>query len=135
MKYGRYGWSHLVLSWGLGIVFLWIGLDMFRHPGTWIGFLPQDIPGGIDRQSALQLNALFDTAVGVFLILNWWQKLIAGLAMLHLISILVYNGIDALLIRDVGLLGAATALLLWPTHYRRRRFFRLFGRRGGEVEE
>ncbi|MEX1112323.1 MAG: hypothetical protein WEC84_02565 [Candidatus Andersenbacteria bacterium] len=128
MKYGRYGWSHLFMSWGLGIVFLWIGLDMLRHPESWIGFLPQNIPLGLARETALQINGVLDVALGSLLILRWWQKLVAVIAAAHLIGIVVYNGIDAVLIRDIGLLGAALALAVWPTKYRKRRMFKLFNR-------
>jgi hypothetical protein len=132
MRYGRYGWSHLALSWGLGITFLWIGLHMFQNPDTWIGFVPEDIPGELSRESALQATALFDTLVGILLILRWWQKTVAFLATLHLAVILLQNGIDALLVRDVGLFGAAVALLLWPTKYRRHRLAKML--RGGKKD-
>lgn len=135
MKYGRYGWSHVLMSWGLGVVFLWIGLDMWRHPDVWIGFIPDRLPGGLSRAAGLQLAALFDTAVGLGLILRLWPKLVAFLAALHLAGILVKNGIDALLIRDVGLLGAALALLMWPAHYRRKTWWRFWQRGASSREE
>ena len=126
MKYGRYGWSHLFISWGLGIVFLWIGLDILVHPNSWIGFLPATIPGGISRELALQINGVLDAMLGVLLILRWWQKLAAAIAVIHLISILITNGIDAVVIRDIGLLGAAIGLLLWPTKYRRHKWWKFW---------
>lgn len=120
MKYGRYGWSHLFLSWGLGAVFLWIGLDILQHPENWIGFVPQNLPIALPRETILQLNGVLDAVIGVALILRWWQKAAAMLAVLHLAGIIIFNGIDAVLIRDVGLLGAALALLAWPTKYRKK---------------
>lgn len=129
MKYGRYGWSHLMISWGLGATFLWIGLDILIHPESWIGFVPPELPAGLTRDTALQLNGALDTMLGIFLLLRWWQKTTALLAALHLIGILVTNGIDAVIIRDIGLLGAALALLLWPTKYRKRRFGKLFAKK------
>lgn len=129
MKYGRYGWSHLMMSWGLGAVFLWIGLDILVHPDLWIGFVPANLPGGLTRETALQLNGIGDTILGILLLLRWWQKTAAFLAALHLVGILVTNGIDAIIIRDVGLLGMALALLTWPTKYRKKRLGNLFSRK------
>ncbi len=121
MTYGRYKWSHFFLSAGLGIVFLWIGIDIVRHPDSWIGYLPASIPFGIERTVALKINAIFDIALGALLIVRWWPKIAAILAIGHLIGIIATQGIDAVIIRDVGLLGSALALLSWPKrHYRSR---------------
>lgn len=115
MRYGKFDWSYLTLRVGLGIVFLWIGVDIWRHPEAWIGFLPASLPFGLSRSLTLQLNGIFDIVVGIMLFLGRWQKITAGLAVLHLVGIIFTQGVDAVLIRDVGLLGAALSLLLRPT--------------------
>lgn len=102
---------------------------MFLNPDAWIGFLPENVPGGLSRDDALQFTAVFDTLIGIGLILCLWQKTIALLAALHLAAILLQHGIDQVLIRDVGLLGAALALFMWPTHYRKHRLTKIFRRR------
>jgi len=135
MRYGRYGWPHLFLSWGLGLVFLWIGLNILRSPNNWLGFVPQSVPLGMARETALKFGGIFDLALGVALVLRWWPKTAALLAALHIAFVLVQNGIDAVLIRDVGLLGAALALFTWPNHYRRRHWFKFFKRRKPPEEE
>lgn len=114
MSYGRHTWSHRFIQWGLGIVFLWIGLDIIKHPDAWIGYIPPQLPFGLDKALALKLNGIFDAILGAFLILGWWPKMVAGLASLHLIGILASQGIDQVVIRDVGLLGASLALVTWP---------------------
>lgn len=119
MNYGRYKWSHLFLSAGLGAVFLWIGVDILRNPDAWIGYLPQDIPLGLSREMALRLNGIFDAGLGALLILRWWPKITAFLAATHLAGILVTQGVDAVIIRDVALLGASLALLTWPKRHHR----------------
>lgn len=121
MRYGRYGTSYLVLRLGLGIVFLWIGISMYLTPTNWIGYLPQEIPLGLSRETALQMNALLDVAIGLLLILNKFPKITAAVAALHLAGVLIFNGIDSVIIRDVGLFGASLALFFWP-HHRRRKF-------------
>jgi hypothetical protein len=134
MKYGRYGWSHLFLSWGLGIVFLWIGVDILRHPTDWIGYIPPSLTFGVAPELFLKLNGIFDIVIGAGIALRFWPKLAALLAVFHLLGILVTSRIDAVLIRDVGLLGAALALLAWPTHYKKP-WFKFFRRKRSYEEE
>ncbi|MEX1997356.1 MAG: hypothetical protein WEA04_01635 [Candidatus Andersenbacteria bacterium] len=137
MRHGRYGTSHLLLRLGLGLTFLWIGIDMWRHPDMWIGYLPTSLPLGMSREDGLKLTALLDVAIGILLIVNKFPRATALLASLHLAGILIIHGIDAVTIRDVGLFGLSLALLFWPQHgYRKHWWQRLFKRRRrGEFEE
>ena len=137
MKYGRYGMSYWLLRCGLGLVFAWIGVDILRHPETWIGYVPAELPVGLTREVALKLNGVLDIALGLLLIGDKVPKITAVVAALHLIGILVTQGINAVIIRDVGLLGAALALLVWPHHRRRNRFSQYWplGRRHQGFEE
>lgn len=120
MNYGKYNWTHWILSVSLGIVFAWIGVDILRHPDSWIGYIPSNLPIHVPAASLLKLNGVFDIALGILLIIRLWPKLAAFLAALHLVGILATQGIDAVVIRDVGLLGGSISLLLWPKrHYHR----------------
>ena len=92
---------------------------MLRHPDAWIGYLPQDIPLGLSRELALKINGIFDAVIGALLIMRWWPKIVAFLAAGHLVGILVTQGIDTIVIRDVGLLGASLSLLMWPKRHHR----------------
>ncbi|MEK7556602.1 MAG: hypothetical protein AAB538_01360, partial [Patescibacteria group bacterium] len=120
MRYGRYGLSYVVLRIGVGIVFLWIGIDILRHSDLWLGFVPESLPFGIPRAVALQLNGFFDILLGILLLVRIFPKTAAAFAVLHLAGILLTQGVNAILIRDVGLLGAALALLRWPSSPRGR---------------
>lgn len=133
MRYGRYGWSYFVLRVGLGITFLLIGIDILRHPDVWLGYLPASLPFGIPRELGLKLNGVFDVGLGLLLTIRMFPKIVAALAATHLIGILVSYGLDAVTVRDVGLLGATLALFFWPGGYKKR--WRLFGRRGGSGDE
>jgi len=139
MRYGRYGLSYLFLRLGLGLTFLWIGVDMFRHPDIWIGYIPAEPGFGLSRETALSMAGAFDTALGLLLLLRIWSKLAGILVVAHMVGVLVMQGVDAVLIRDVGLLGAGLALAFWPARYRRRKLWRwgssLFSWRGGKDEE
>lgn len=128
----RLSLSRFLLRTGLGIVFLWIGLDIFRHPDTWIGFAPAQGAFGLGQQGLLKAGGVFDVAVGVSLLLGTFPRATALLAALHIAGVLFTQGINAILIRDVGLLGAALGLFFWKTkrgYHRRGLFGRLFHRR------
>lgn len=119
MRYGRYGWSYFILRISLGFVFVWIGLDILRHSETWIGYVPLELPFALARDTALRLNGILDIVLGLLFLTDKLPKIAASLAILHLLGILVTQGINAVIIRDVGLLGVAVALLVWPHHRRR----------------
>lgn len=130
MRYGRYGTSHWLLRLGLGITFLWIGIDVVRHPDAWIGYIPPDVPLGLTRAGVLQFSGALDVALGVVLLINRLPRLASLLAAGHLAGILIGYGIDAVTIRDVGLFGTALALFFWPQHgYRKHWWQRILPRR------
>ena len=129
MRFGRYGTPYLILRLGLGLTFVWVGIDMFRHPEAWVGFVPTTIPLGLSRQATLQLSALFDIAIGLLFLTNNFARITALVASLHLVGIIAIHGLDAVIVRDVGLLGASLALLFWPHHRRRHWLTRLLSRK------
>ncbi len=92
---------------------------MFRHPDAWIGYVPEQLPFSFSRSLFLSLNSLLDATLGALFLLNFFPKVVAAIAALHLLGILVTQPIDAVIIRDIGLLGASLSLLTWPNHYRR----------------
>ena len=99
-----------------------IGVDILRHPGLWIGYAPAKVPLGLTRETALQVSGFFDVVVGLALTVPVWPRLMGALAAAHLLAIIVTQGIDAVLIRDVGLTGAALAILFWPMHYHQKKW-------------
>lgn len=133
MSLGRHAWSYRFLSWGLGAVFLWIGIDIWRHPDLWIGYVPEVLPLGLSRELALKANGVFDIGVGASLVAGAFPRITSLLAVLHLVGILLTSRADAVLARDIGLLGASLALLAWPHGYRRK--WRLFRKRRKSSED
>lgn len=104
------------LRLGLAITFVWVGIFILRDPAGWGGFikpwarefLPADLVG------FMRANGIFNIAVGSLLGLGIWVRLVSILAVLHLVGGLVASGIDAVTVRDIGLLGGALALAFWP---------------------
>jgi hypothetical protein len=127
MRYGRYGLSFLFLRVGLGLTFLWIGINIFRNPDIWIGYVPANPGFGLTREIALMIGGAFDITLGAILLLRMWTKVAGWLVAAHMVAIIAVHGIDPVLIRDVGLLGAGLSLAFWPMRYRRRKLWGIFG--------
>lgn len=121
---------------GLGLTFIYIGVDILRHPNLWIGYIPQETVFNLDRVTMLRLAGLFDITIGAMLGAKIWPRLAGSLAVLHLIGIFTLNGMDSVVARNIGLLGTALAVAVWPKSYRRKRWWwqRRRGWRGIEEE-
>ncbi len=63
-------------------------------------------------RTALIITALFDMAVGFFLVLPYLSWLSALLAGLHLIQVLITVEFNDATYRDMGLLAASAAILI-----------------------
>lgn len=119
---------HIALRLGLGLMYAYSGVDLLTHPRSW-HWAVQALPGpirsmiysliGVDRY--LMFQGIGELAVaGVFL--GWFlpRKLVAVIALLatfEIGAILAFVGLNAITFRDIGLLGAASALAaitLWP---------------------
>lgn len=111
--------SHLFLRLGLALVFLWFGIDKFIHPDYWINaWTPLWLQSTLSRLNIGNLNfiyadGIFEIVLGLGFIFNIFVKLFALLAIVLLLVIALSFGLNEVIIRDVGLIGAAMALLFW----------------------
>lgn len=107
-----------ILRVGIAVTFLWIGILIFRQPEAWGGYLQPWVVNllPIPLKEAMIATALFDIAIGAFLLVDILTYLAASLGALHLIIILTVSGINAITVRDIGLLAALLALMItaWP---------------------
>lgn len=109
--------SH-ILRIGLGITFVWIGIMIFQNPEAWGGYIQpwaaKLLP--IPLRQAMLSTAFLDIGIGVLLIVNLLTWLAGLLGSLHLLVVLITAGINAITVRDIGLLSAAFAITLskWP---------------------
>ena len=111
--------SNFVLRLGLAFIFLWFGIDKFIHPDYWINawvpFWFKEILGrfGIGNLNFIYANGIFEVVIGLGLIFNILVKLFAVLIALFLLFVIFSFGLNEVTVRDVGLIGAALALLFW----------------------
>lgn len=111
--------SHLLLRLGLALVFLWFGVDKFIHPDYWINaWMPQwfqNILSGLNigNLNFIYANGIFEMVIGLGFLFNIFVKMFALLTVLFLLAVIFSFGLNEVIIRDAGLIGAALALLFW----------------------
>lgn len=101
-----------ILRVGMGITFIWIGVLIFRDPEYWGGFLQPWAANllFLPIEPAMILTAILDIAVGLLFLLDVWVWAAALVGGVHLIIVLAVTGINAVTVRDIGLLGGAFSL-------------------------
>ena len=105
----------MVLRLGLGATFVWIGFLIFQSPVDWGAFIAPWIKTllPLPLSSVMTATAVFDIIIGLLLIVNFWTRLAAALAALHLLFVIVaIFGNQGIAARDLGLLAASLALAL-----------------------
>ena len=112
--------SHLILRLSLAIVFLWFGIDKFFHPAYWFNAWMPPFIVNFGTTLHISANALVysigvvELLVGISLVSNMFIDFFALIAIIFLVSISLFYGINEVLIRDVGLIGGLLALFFWP---------------------
>ncbi|MEK7099441.1 MAG: hypothetical protein AAB916_02895 [Patescibacteria group bacterium] len=109
-----------VLRAGLGLTFLYSGWDLTAHPYNWYGFVPQwfsqMVTPVMPLEIFLRVQGMGELALAGGMI-AWFLprrmvQIAAAFAVAHLSVIIGAVGIDPVTFRDIGLLGAALALLI-----------------------
>jgi hypothetical protein len=102
----------------MAITFLWIGILIFRDPVAWGAYLQPWAAGllPIPLRQAMIGTAILDLVLGALFLVDAWVWLAGLVGAMHLVVVLAVSGINAITVRDVGLLAAAIALAVttWP---------------------
>lgn len=98
----------------MAITFLWIGILILQDPEVWGLYLQ---PWALDLlpislKEAMIGVAVLDIFIGILLFINIWTWLVALVGALHIVSVLIVSGINAITVRDIGLLTAMVALAM-----------------------
>ena len=106
-------YSPITVRYGIGLVFLLLGIDQLTRPEAWLAYFPEFLSNfAFEEASFFFFNGIFDTAVGALLLIGFFTRTIAFLAVLHMIgviSVVRYNDIG---IRDFGILLGTFSVLL-----------------------
>lgn len=112
--------SYLSLRIGLAAVFLWFGVNKFIQPQYWVdAWMPQWAQHvaqaiGMSPMNAVFLIGIFEVLVAVSLVTGFFTRAFASAAIVFLFTVLVANGINEIVVRDIGLIAALVALVIWP---------------------
>lgn len=104
-----------ILRVGTAVTFLWIGILILREPEAWGGLIQSWIavfpPFSLFSLKLLMTGtAVLDILVGFFLLINRFTWQAALLGSFHLIVVLAVSGINAITVRDLGLLSGTIAI-------------------------
>ena len=105
--------SFHILRVGVAITFLWIGILILRDPSGWAmiqSWAADLLP--FPAEQVMIGTAILDIGVGVLLLVDVFTWIAALAGSFHLAVVLTTVGINAITIRDIGLLGGTLALLI-----------------------
>ena len=105
----------IVVRIGLSLVFLWFAWQQFANVEMWTRLIPASVVEitGLSAATIVQFNAAFEVVFGLSLIIGFFVRTSAVLLALHLLSIAVNLGYNAVAIRDIGLMFAMAAVFLY----------------------
>ena len=103
---------------GLGLVFLWFGVDKFIHTSLWLSYITPAMSELIPFSQGLFIHTLgiIEIVLGGFLILGLFVRLVALFIALHLFFVVLTLGLNDVAVRDIGLMITAIALALIKKH-------------------
>ena len=98
----------------MAITFLWVGLLILRNPAAWGSYVD---PWAADLlpipiEQAMIGTAVFDIAIGIFLLTDFLVYLASLAGAIHIAIVLAVSGITDITVRDIGLLVAMLALMI-----------------------
>lgn len=107
-------YAPLVLRFGLAFLFLWFGLSQLTHPSDWVSWVPANATAltGMNAQTIVLLNGVFETILGGALIIGFYTRLSAFLLSLHLFFLAYEIGYNDIGVRDFALAACTLALAL-----------------------
>ena len=101
-------------------MFLWFGIDKFIQPQYWVdAWMPQWAQQfaqgiGMSASNAIFLGGIFEVLVAISLVTGFFSRIFASAAIVFLVAVLASSGLNEVVVRDIGLIAALVALVIWP---------------------
>lgn len=114
--------SFHVLRAGLALTFAWIGMMILQDPEAWGGMAQPWVVDllPVPLRTAMVVTGALDLAAAFLLAVPAWVRTGASIGAVHLALVLVVTGVNAITVRDIGLLAGTIALAVFPRDTRRR---------------
>jgi uncharacterized membrane protein YphA (DoxX/SURF4 family) len=102
-----------LLRISIALVFLWFGLNQLLNSSAWLAWLPSWMSSlSLLPTTIILLNGLFETVLGLLLLMGFLVRPVALLLSLHLFGIVFSIGYNDIAVRDVGLALATFVVFL-----------------------
>lgn len=101
-------YASVILRAGLSFVFIWFGLNQILDQSMWVSLIPPSIVSltGLSAKTLVIFNGVFEVVMAVLLVLGIRVRIVALLLFVHMIAIIGELGLNAVAIRDIGLMFA-----------------------------
>lgn len=100
-----------MLRLGLAFVLGYAGVDSWREPQVWAGYLPHFLAVSAQVETLVKLFGFGELALALWLLWGKWARYAAVVAFALLAGIVVFNpGALSVTFRDIGLAAMAAAL-------------------------
>lgn len=105
-------YSPAIVRISLALVFLWFSLNQFFLVNDFVSLIPDFLVNATGYSPAVFviINAIFEFALGIFLLLGLHVRFSSLLLGLHLIGIAISVGYGPTMIRDLGLALATVSV-------------------------
>lgn len=105
-----------VLSYALGFVVAWFGVNEVFSPSDWVVFAPGFFGTGSLVLALVVIHGVILTSSALLLFFNYHRRIAAGVLALIFIEIITglvfQSGLSDIAVRDIGLCGMAIAIAL-----------------------
>ncbi len=97
-----------VLRLGLVFVFLWFGINQLISQSMWLSLIPKSVISltGLSAKTLVICNGIFEVVMATLLAFGIRIRIVASLLFLHMFGIIGSLGMNAIAIRDIGLMFA-----------------------------
>ena len=111
-KYAKY--APFVIRLALASVLLWFGISELIDPITWASLVPPKAVHilNISSETIMKISGSVEIILAVLLLVGAYTRIVAGIVILHLASIIWALGYGDLAVRDFGLFLATASLIL-----------------------
>lgn len=110
MKTSSY--APLILRVGLVFVFIWFGVTQLLDQTMWVSLIPAPVIAltGLSAKTLVMINGGFEVIMAILLALGIRVRLVAALLFLHMFAIIGDLGLNAIAVRDIGLMVALLSM-------------------------